>query len=66
MPSSNAEWKETFEILEKYEKSTMGLSHAEHDEVWLDVTVEDLSPKDAKRLEELGWSDYGNGLQAFV
>lgn len=66
MPSTPSEWKRTFEILEKYEHVTTGLSHASHDEVYLGIEVTDLTEEDAQEIEKLGWNDYGNGLQTFV
>lgn len=66
MPSSPSEWKRTFEILEKYENVTEGLSHASHDEVYLGIEIDDLTEEDAQEIKKLGWNDYGNGLQAFV
>lgn len=67
MPSNIKEWKRTIEIVEKYNGADSDvLSHAEHDEVWLDLDSEIVTEKDIKELEELGWNDYGNGLQAFV
>lgn len=66
MPSSPSEWKRTFEILEKYESAVEGLSHATHDEVYLGIEADELTPEDAQELNKLGWNDYGMGLTTFV
>lgn len=59
MPRKPSEWIESFQIFEKY--PCYGLDAAEHDEVYGGPKPEVVTPEDRKRLEELGWSDYGTG-----
>lgn len=50
---------EAFRIFAKYPGSPHGMS-ARHKEVYAGPNPRDVSAEDKKRLEELGWNDYGD------
>lgn len=49
---------EAFKIFMKYPHSSF--MSAEHDEVWAGPNPYDVTEEDRKRLDELGWSDFGD------
>ena len=56
-----AEWIESMTIFAKYHKEGLNgypFSRARHQELCFGCPVEDLSPEDKERLEDLGWTHY--------